>query len=150
MIDRHVSAALVAPPLAMLVFWAGAILAIRVFDGTYLSPSAASDSLFFFMFFGVPISYLGAVTLGLPVYRELRRRGRLRPTAVIVSSSALGALWAPLIVWVILMGPQSMMPSGSDLVILGVAALLGALAGAAGGATFVFVRGAWPATRPAS
>ena len=140
MISRVSLAAIVSPPAAMLGFWAAQLGAFLLTPGP-AGPGAVEHTLFFFMFFGVPIAYLGAGLLALPAYQLLRRRNALRPTVVVLISGLLGAVWAMLV-----LGFVDRITIGE---LLGIAAV-GTAGGVAGGATFVLVALVPWRSRPAS
>lgn len=129
---RPVVAAIVAPPIAMLVFWAGSFASATMYLPETRSVVAAGHSLFFFLFFGIPLSYLGAYLLALPAYLTLSRYGRLTRGAVVTSAMGLGAVWAPIAAGLMLGFPRVK----EDVAIFEVIALLGAISGGAGAAVF--------------
>ena len=129
---RELLGFLVAPPVAMAGFWGGAAAA-ATHDFGPLPPGALEHTLFFFMFFGVPTVYLGALLLGLPVYRGLRRHAALNGARIIVLSGALGSLWV--FVLILVGGP----PTRADAGFVAAAVLLGFLSGLLGGSVFALM-----------
>ena len=140
-------AALCSPLVAIVAFWAELLLgtyAYTALEGREALPpllGAAGHSLFFILLFGAPLVYAGALILGTPLWWLLGHVGRLTPRWVIAMASLAGAL-AALAGWRIVFG---------DWDTSGMVAILGALAAAAGGVTFVWLaRFPTQASRPAA
>lgn len=132
--SRQGLAAVLAPPVGVLVFWLGGYLAASRQFGR-LPDGAAGHTLFFFLFFGAPLAYAAAALVGVPVYRFLRARNSLTAPAAIVTGAVAGALLATLVVG---------MSGGlqrSDTAFMLAVAVLGAVSGSAAAGTFVLLGG---------
>src|SRR5262249_42401804 len=89
-----------------------------------------------FLFFGLPLSYLGSAALAFPMYRFLQSRRALRPATIVGSAAACGACWVMLAMLV--MGG---LPASTDTQFVIGAVSLGALAGGVAGLTFLALGG---------
>jgi hypothetical protein len=134
MASRIRIAAAVAPAATMLAFWALMFAVTRLAHPDWVSRSSAGFTLFFFMFFGLPIVYFGAGVLAYPVYRALERRGLLRPSWIVASATALGAAFAPAVTFL-----AGVPTSRDDLMFTLAVAGIGAVSGALGAGLFSLI-----------
>lgn len=133
-----------APPAAMLAFWIGAVILTRVAEDRPLPSGALGHTLFFFMFFGVPLVYAGAGVLGYPAYLALRHAGQLRRGPVVLLAALLGASFA--------LGVLALDGTFGSTLEVGAIAILGAVSGGVGGTVFSLIafRRSHQVSRPAS
>lgn len=123
-----ITAWLLAPVVSVLTTWAATYAVVALADKTSLPSGAAGHTLFFFLFFGVPLAY-GTAALGAwPIYAALRRRSRLGPISVVTCAAVLGGIAVPVAMAAFFgLGPTSdLLPEIA----------VGLVAGSTGGATF--------------
>lgn len=133
---RTLAAAISSPLIGFLAFW---LASYGWISATRNSPAPAGDAwdtLVFYGFFGIPVTYFGALVFALPAYLVLKRRKALTPRNIIVFGSIAGVL--TLIGFLLAVRPRNAPASVADVAIW---FIIGALAGLAGGAVFVVVAG---------
>jgi hypothetical protein len=91
---RVALAAVLAPPVAivalsLVMMLTGDFEKSMSFGGRLI---AASDSVFFLLFFGTPIAYALEGAIGVPAYRWLVRKNRLRLLWVVATAGLGGAV----------------------------------------------------------
>ena len=139
--ERTKIAATIAPATATLAFWG-----INYVLLGWLSPhpeGAAGDSLFYVMFFGLPITYAVSGLLAVPAYFYLRDRGRLTSSRILIAAALIGLVTTGLPSAFAIQDPGGV---GFFFSALGV----GALSGLVGGAVFVLIASPFEGARSAS
>ncbi len=89
-------ACLISPIVALVIYYIGAAALMN------MSPDNKSSLLgafMFIMFFGIPVSYIATLIIGIPVYQYLDKRGVLSRTNLTVSGGVLGALVLVMFFW---------------------------------------------------
>ncbi len=81
-------ALIVTPPLAVLAYWAAAVVYFAKTRAEPLTFPAASDGLFYLAFFGLPIAYVAEVVIYLLGFRSVQRRGPL----AVIGTALFGSL----------------------------------------------------------
>ncbi len=108
-----------------------------------MSPETTSSFLSafaFVMFFGIPVSYIATVIIGVPVYKFLDMKGALSKTNLVLCGSVLGAV-------VLVLFFSSMSFGGMEIKEILFIAVIGAALGASVAFSFGLIAGI---TRPSS
>ena len=80
-------AGLISPLVAPALYFVGVLL----FTETATSAREVSSAFFGIMFFGLPLSYMGMVILGIPYYRLLEKNNWMSLTKLVVGGTVFGA-----------------------------------------------------------
>ena len=88
---RHKRAFPLAPLISPILFWAGSSALVLYDSSTSLPVGSLPHSLFFFLLFGLPISYGATYLLAVPAYLALETRGLLRGPWVLLGATLIGA-----------------------------------------------------------
>ncbi|MES9856164.1 MAG: hypothetical protein ABW166_06130 [Sedimenticola sp.] len=130
-------ALVIAPITAPIIYYIGTAVVI------IMSPETTSSFLSafaFVMFFGIPVSYIATVIIGVPVYKFLDMKGALSKTNLVLCGSVLGAV-------VLVLFFSSMSFGGMEIKEILFIAVIGAALGASVAFSFGLIAGI---TRPSS
>lgn len=129
-------ACLISPIVAPVIYYIGAaILMIMSPD----NKSSLLGAFMFIMFFGIPVSYIATLILGIPIYQYLSKRGVLSKTNLTVSGGVLGTIVLVMFFW----GVSGF--GGLDMMEIVFISAIGAVLGASVAFTFGAIAGI---TRP--
>ena len=138
---RRIWIAFLLAPIATVPVFVVCTTAVLIARGAPAADTlvAAVHTSFFIACFGLPIAYAVEFLVGMPLYRRLQTRHRLRARGVLAVAALIGAVVMPA-VWRVMFGPtvgwEAIMP-------------VGALMGLAAGATFARICLRGSPSRPA-